>query len=221
MILDRYLDLIKPSLILWQFCTNDLINNSPELETGSVINNNGMVRPYWVNHQINYILPKQHAVDLQLLALQYCRLCYVVMNRLDRLQAANSKHTIETDTGVGKRAHAAFVESVKTTDEIMGMVRKRAGSTPIVGFLVGAWSPMGPEYVEAIDEVSRHNHILLLGDVDQAVQAGEEKGAVARAADGGHWNELGHRLAGEAIATDFRKYCLLNLCQSATASGSR
>ena len=140
------------------------------------------------------------------------------MNRLDRLQAANSKHTIETETGAGKPAHAAFVESVKTTDEIMGMVRKRAGSTPIVGFFVGAWSPMGPEYVEAIDEVSRHNHILLLGDVDQAVQAA---GSVARAADGGHWNELGHGLAGEAIATDFRKYCLLNLCQSATASGSR
>ena len=51
MILDRYLDLIKPSLILWQFCTNDFINNSPELETGSVINNNGIVRPYWVDHQ--------------------------------------------------------------------------------------------------------------------------------------------------------------------------
>jgi hypothetical protein len=221
MILDRYLDLIRPSLILWQFCTNDLINNSPQLETASVINNNGMVRPYWVNHQISYILPKQNAVDLQLLALQYCRLCYIVMNRLDRLQAANTKHTIETETGVGKPAHAAFVESVKTTDEIMAMVRKRAGSTPIVGFLVGAWSPFGPEYVKAFDDISRHNHILLLDDIDHAVQVAEEKGAVARAADGGHWNELGHRLAGEAIATDFRKYCLLNLCQSDATSGSR
>jgi hypothetical protein len=223
MILDRYFDLIKPSLILWQFCTNDLINNSPELETGSVINDNGMVRPYWVNHQISYILPKQNAIELRLLALRYCRLCYVIMNRLDQLKFAITKHTIETETGVGKPAHAAFLESVKTTDEIMGMVRKRAGSTPIVGFFVGGRSRFGPEYVEAIRDVSRHNHILLLGDgdIDQGVQAAEKRGAVARARDGGHWNEFGHRLVGEAIATEFRKHCLLNLCQSATASGPR
>jgi hypothetical protein len=86
---------------------------------------------------------------------------------------------METETGAGKPAHAAFLESVKTTDEIIGMVRKRAGSKPIVGFFGGAWIPMGPEYVEAIDEVSRHDHILLLSDVDQGVQAAEKRGAVA------------------------------------------
>jgi hypothetical protein len=75
--------------------------------------------------------------------------------------------------------------------------------------------------VEAIDDISRRNHILPLGDIDQVVRAAEEKGAVARAADGGHWNEVGHRLVGEAIATAFRKECLLNLCQSAPVSGRR
>jgi hypothetical protein len=142
------------------------------------------------------------------------------MIQWDRLVAASTKYTIETETGPGKPAHAAFLESVKTTNEIMGMVKKRAGSTPIIGFHVGAWSPFGPEYVEAIDDIARQNDILLLDDIDKAVQAAEKKGAVARAADGGHWNELGHRIAGEAIATHFKKYCLLNLCQSATASGS-
>ena len=94
--------------------------------------------------------------------------------------------------------------------------------SPSLGFFVGAWSPFGPEYAEAIDDISRRNHILPLGDIDQAVvQPAEEKGAVARAADGGHWNEVGHRLVGEAIATAFRKECLLNLCQSAAESGRR
>jgi hypothetical protein len=221
MILDRYIDLIKPSLILWQFCTNDLINNSPELETASAINNNGMVRPYWVNDQISYILPKKSAVRPQLLALEYCRFCYFVMIQWGRLQAARTNHTVETETGAGEPAHGAFLQSVKSTDEIMAMVKKRAGAIPIVSFLVGAWSPFGPEYVEAIDDISRRNHILPLGDIDQVVRAAEEKGAVARAADGGHWNEVGHRLVGEAIATAFRKECLLNLCQSAPVSGRR
>ena len=79
-----------------------------------------------------------------------------------------------------------------------------------------------PEFLIIGDFLYSGNHILPLGDIDQAVvQPAEEKGAVARAADGGHWNEVGHRLVGEAIATAFRKECLLNLCQSAAESGRR
>jgi hypothetical protein len=47
MILDRYYNVVKPDLIVWQYSTNDVVNNSPELETASRVNNNGMVRPYF------------------------------------------------------------------------------------------------------------------------------------------------------------------------------
>jgi hypothetical protein len=76
LIFDKYFDFVNPHLVLWQYSTNDFINNSPELETASRINNNGMVRPYWVNHQISYVLPKQSIRDFRLFALQYCRICY-------------------------------------------------------------------------------------------------------------------------------------------------
>jgi hypothetical protein len=58
LIFDKYFDLVKPDIVLWQYSMNDIINNSPELEAASRINNNGMVRPYLWNDQIQYILPK-------------------------------------------------------------------------------------------------------------------------------------------------------------------
>lgn len=214
LIFDKYFDSVKPDLVLWQYSTNDFINNSPELETASRINNNGMVRPYWVGHQINYILPKQDIIDLRLFAIQYCRICYVVLSRFDRLAAAKPKQTVETETSIGGSAHTAFRRSVAVTSEIMGMITRRAGSVPVVGFIVGVGKPYGPEYEEGLKEISRRHNIALLDDVERAVLSAEQKGAVVRAADGAHWNELGHSIAGETIAAGFAKACLLNLCRS-------
>jgi hypothetical protein len=208
MIFSKYFDRVKPDLVLWQYSTNDLINNSPELESTSSINNNGMLRPYWINHQIKYILPKKGR-EMRLFALQRCRICYLVLNRLDRL-AANSENTVETETAVGRKAHAAFLRSLSVTNEIMAKLSKLAGLVPIAAFIVGVGSPYGPEYVEGLREISRLHNIILLTDIDEAILGAEKKGAIVRAADGSHWNELGHDIAGRAIADSLRTSGLLN-----------
>jgi hypothetical protein len=60
MILDRYVDKINPDMVLWQFCANDLIINSHELESASFSNNNQMKRPYYENDQIKWLFPRQY-----------------------------------------------------------------------------------------------------------------------------------------------------------------
>jgi hypothetical protein len=209
MIFSKYFDRVRPDLVLWQYSANDLINNSPELEAASSINNNGLVRPYWINHRISYILPKKQGRGVRLFALQHCRICYMVLNRLDRL-AAKIEKTVETETGIGGRAHAAFLRSLAVTDEIIEKVSKVAGRVPIVAFIVGGSSPFGPEYIEGLREISRRHNIIPLTDIDEAILGAEKKGAIVRAADGSHWNELGHDIAGRAIADSLRTSGLLN-----------
>jgi len=212
MILDKYFDMIKPDLILWQFSTNDFVNNSPEMETASRINNNGMVRPYLWNNQIQSILPKPYSKKIRLFALQYCRFCYTILTRLDRLDAVKPLKTVETETFIGGPSHSMFIDSLRVTDAIMERVRKRAGPIPIFAFVVGTGAPYGPEYEEGLIEISRHHKIVLLDDIDRTVLTAEKAGVIARAEDGSHWNEVGHRIAGEAIANSLR---------SAKALGSR
>jgi hypothetical protein len=203
MILDRFYDLIKPDLIVWQYSTNDLVNNLPELETASTINNNGLVRPYWVGGRVVHVLPKSFATTVREAALRYCRVCYFVLNRIDRLRARVSLNTVETETSPGERSHDLFRRAVDVTDQIMGMVRTRAGSVPIVGFIVDGGYPYGSEYVEALTEISQRHNILLL-DVERPVVTAEAEGISVRAEDQSHWNETGHGIAGEALRYSLR-----------------
>ena len=198
MLLDKYFDVIKPGLIIWEFSTNDIVNNSPELEMASTINNNDMVRPYWVDGSVRYILPRSHATTLRLLALRYSRLLYILLTRLDSLGVMMNLHTVERDSSPNEPAHPQFLRAVAATDEIIGMVRKRVGNTPIVGFTVGADPVYGPEYIEGINQVAQ-NHDLILADVEGPVLDAEEHGTIVRAEDGSHWNETGHHIAGLAL----------------------
>lgn len=203
MILNRYFDLIKPDLVLWQYSTNDFINNSPELEAASRINNNGLVRPYLWPDEIQYILPKR-LPEVRAFSIRYCRFCYVILNRLDKLHAQMPLETVEMETHIGGSAYCMFLQSLKVTDKIMEMVRGRAGSIPIIAFVVGTGFPYGSEYEGGFTEISRHHNIILLDGIDHAVREAEKAGKIARSADRSHWNDLGHRIAGQALADSLR-----------------
>jgi len=208
MILDRYFDLIKPDLVLWQFAANDIINNSPTLEKASNLNNNGLVRPYLVDGKIQYILARERTANPRLFALKYCRLCYMLFNRIDRLRAASAA-TVETETSAGKSAHRAFLNSVEITDTIMGKVAARAGTVPVASFIV--YGPGYEEYQEALAQVSRKHGFVSLPDIKKGTLGAKEKKTVL-AADGSHWNNEGHRLVGKTLADAIRSACLLHTC---------
>jgi hypothetical protein len=65
MILDRYIDTIRPDVILWQYCANDFINNDNELERLSLVNNNGWVRPYLQKGQVLLLSPKESSLQVR------------------------------------------------------------------------------------------------------------------------------------------------------------
>ena len=58
MVLEDFLSVIKPDVIVWQLSSNDIVNNSYELEFLSVKDNNGLRRPYLEDGNIVYRLPK-------------------------------------------------------------------------------------------------------------------------------------------------------------------
>jgi len=62
MILEKYVDEIRPDILVLQFCSNDFINNDYELELRSRRNNNGMRRPYLTENGVTYRLPKKFPV---------------------------------------------------------------------------------------------------------------------------------------------------------------
>ena len=117
LIFDKYVDLIKPDIVLWQFSNNDIINNAPDLEAASTINNNGLVRPYLVNGHIHTV-SNNAATMVPSISPRYCRLYYLVANRLQRLEGEQDRCARSSEMGVGNGAHTLFLNSVKITEQI-------------------------------------------------------------------------------------------------------
>ena len=200
LILDRYLDTIQPDAILWQYCVNDFINNDNALERLSHINNNGWIRPYWRDGSIQLLSPKESSIQVRDWINRHSRFLYFVVTRLDRLRAANTRDTVEVDIEAEGMRHAGFARSVRTTDELMGKVRARVGSRPIMAFDCAQAEP----YNQAFRDISTHHAITYWEDVAPVVQAAADRGEDVYAADGGHWNERGHELVAQRLATHLR-----------------
>ena len=52
LLLEKYFEIIKPSIILHQFCTNDFFDNSIEISRLSTSHNQYYRRPYYINGKI-------------------------------------------------------------------------------------------------------------------------------------------------------------------------
>ena len=200
LVFDRYLDLVRPDVILWQYCINDFINNDNELERLSRINNNGWVRPYWRNGTVQLLSPKESSLRIRDWINRHSRFLYFVVTRLDRLQAANTRDTVEVDIEAEGMRHAGFARAVAVTDELMRRVRARAGTRPIMAFNCVEEEP----YNQAFRDISAHHAIAYWGDVAQVVQDADTRGEDVFGADGSHWNERGHELAAQALAKHLR-----------------
>ena len=61
LLLDRWVDVIRPGLILVQAHPNDVVNNSHALESRSTTDNNQMTRPYWEDGRVVPRFPENAA----------------------------------------------------------------------------------------------------------------------------------------------------------------
>jgi hypothetical protein len=192
MVLDRYLERIRPRLIVWQFMTNDYINNSLELERGSRINNNGAVRPYLIDGRVEYVMPR--AWPLLRRWMSEWRLGEFLLSRVDRLMARLP--TVEQRIAAEGMEHAGFRRSMAITSELLGRVKERAGRIPVILFCADGREP----FFTATKRIAAERGIAFVGEVAEGLRAAEARHVEVRSADGEHWNEEGHRIAGEALS---------------------
>ena len=199
--LDQYLGIVEPDIVLWQFSSNDLVNNSPELETASKRNNNDMTRPYLVEGDVVFLLPKGRFAIFREFASRYSRFLAAIFHRVDKLHAAIDNYSVEDDIVREGFQHAGFLRAIRVTDTLMGKVRARTGNIPILSFS----SDGGQPYNEAFKQISAHYNILFFEGVGELIQEKANNGLDVFAEDHAHWNENGHRVVGDLLAKLFRE----------------
>ncbi len=195
MIADEYLDLIKPDLILLQFCSNDFANNSPALERLSPQNNSRMRRPYLIkDDQIEYILPKSWPA-LRNFANHHSQFLAFLFSAYD-VKSMDIQNDIFHSIVQNETDFPEYKEAVKTTRKLLERLKNRANPIPVATFCVGDYNPYAHDYQTLCEELE----LILVPGVKKAIREYENRGEVVLAADKGHWNERGHRICAEVLA---------------------
>jgi uncharacterized membrane protein YhaH (DUF805 family) len=193
MLLDEWVDTIKPDWVLLQMHPNDLVNNSHALESRSTTNNNQMTRPYWEHGRVVMRFPENAAWGpiYNLVRHSYLlRLLNVNLSVL-RADAAGSVERSATSDDPDVR------EATDTTVELLALMHRRANA-PVVVFSAKT-DGYFPFWLAS--DVCRRAGVIYLPGVGEAVDAADAAGepVTGRPVDA-HWNGGGHALAARVIA---------------------
>ena len=206
LIIDRFIDQIKPDLVLLQVCSNDFIDNVWLLESASFINCHYMVKPYYENGRIEYRYPRGPILLRRYLTF-YSRLVYLILERIDMFLAELAKRriiqTVEFKIEGGADLEQ-FRQSVLVTSELLEKIKSRCGRDLLIAFLVNDIEP----YFSRFKLMFKKFGIEFVEEIPRVIRNAEMQGNKLRLPDGGHWNKDGNRICGEYLAKYIKSHIL-------------
>jgi hypothetical protein len=188
LMLDKWVDKIKPDLVVWETCSNDFIDNYPQLEIACGYKV-GQRRPYLDRDgTIFYRRPLNLWQRLKEPIWFYRWL----NDRWDMVKfnaTKQEKKSGEYYIANEKREYRPFNEAVKRTEKIVSMIRKRLPKgTKLIAFSADTYEPQVGEMKRIFEE----NGFPFLEDPAQGLEAMEVEQKIAlKAVDHYHWNEKG------------------------------
>lgn len=197
MILDQYYDQIKPDIFVLQFCYNDFINNSLELESNSIYNNNRRLRPYWQEDgSVKNAYPARLPLRLLNDYSMFFQLVLTTTEKIWNSQVHKKEKTTEAFIASQEQAYAPFEKSIQVTEALLRKMKERLD--PDVRFLILHVGTYDDPYFQAIQSISESLNIEFVSESSEHPQLVANAPEVM-AKDHFHWNEAGHKIAAEAL----------------------
>ena len=192
MILNRYVDSVRPDLIVWQLSANDLVNNDYFLETKNPAGAR-MLRPFYENGEVVHRFPSSSAV------VKYSRLVRFVSARVAMIRGHGfNAASLERER---RNYPDALERSIGTTRLLMRRATERAGQIPIVAFVAE-----GDSYADSVlQSAAVASGWRFIPGIRDSIEAERARGLrVDGMPRDGHWNAHGHAIAGRVIARSLR-----------------
>jgi len=207
LVVDRYIDIVKPDLVVLQVCSNDFINNTWELERRSYLHSNYQKRPYYEKGKINYRFPRG-PVFLRKTILPYSRLVGRLLFRseakLSDLAKEGRLKTVEARIEEEGLDFALFRRSVGVTSGLIRKIQKRCGSIPIVAFTTFDDEP----YFSQFKKIFKGRGIDFLEQIPRLTWEAEIHVGKEKERNYLHWGKKGNIACGKHLADYIRKHFL-------------
>ena len=197
--LEQVIDKIKPNVVVLQFCENDFINNSFDLEKASIYHNNQQRRPYLnLRGEIYYANPAQNS--LARFVVNHSKLLSFLLPKIKILLERSSAKKSANQAQYESFKPEDYRQAEKITDlgiQKIKLICKKNNAT-LVSFPVDA--PVRTTQTKTPYELlMQQNGIEILGNVPAAIAKLERAGICCRAKDEAHWNHLGHRVCAQTL----------------------
>lgn len=206
MILEQYLSLIQPDLIVLQYCSNDFKDNYADLERISNYNVKER-RPYrMADGSISYIRPVSWGYVLGEYSafFRFLRDKWISLSRCEK----EGDTYVDVTRGEYRIAHEhrrfkLYDEAVQCTHDLLKAFKEESGTDiPMISFMADNTRPEREDFEAILQELDipyTYDHLQLLYTAKQA-------GEIVHTGDGYHWNERGHELVAKGLVEIIRKY---------------
>lgn len=201
MSINLYFERIQPDIVIWQFCGNDFINNSWELESKSFENSSHMRRPYWENGNIVF---KHPAGGLGWWSEKsyLIRKFVVLKSSFDKRRKPTIEKTITQNSPL-------LVDSLNATKAILTEAIARYPGVTFYSFFAGS-EYFGWE-IDAYMKTCTVEGMRCLPEIHQQTLKALRDGVKVQGSKDGHWTEIGHQIAGTALRDRLKRDVLLRL----------
>ncbi len=202
LVIDRYINFIKPDLVILQVTDNDFFDNLWDLDFGCLTIRT-LTRPYYKDGKIKF-LPAKRLFCLRYLQ-PHIRLINFVLVRIDALYTIPDFIKIWNDIEKRDLESKQFQESVAITSELINKIKSRCGMIPLISFIVTDKEP----YFTQFKAIFKNADIDFIEKIPQLIRGFEIKNGVDyKAKDKVHWDEKGNRICAEYLTAYLKKYIL-------------
>lgn len=204
LVLDKWIDRIKPDLVILQLCHNDFINNSVELTRLSAKNQCQVDQPYLSPEGSIFYQNPGYGVFSSAVSMIPSRLLHSLAYRIDNRKGIPLREdTIENVVEQEGFNFPPFVKAVEITDRLLAMFRDRCGDTPLIVFNVDGREP----YASAFNRICAKHGIEQIAGIPEAIETARRGGGGVVAEDQAHWTGAGHKICGEILSEKLGSKC--------------
>ena len=201
MLLEKYLPVVRPDVVVLQFCSNDFLNNHYEVERHSRLNNNRRRRPYLdTDGQVFYGTPARWGWNWLDERSMFFDLIFTRLERMLNRTASpeqNSEYRIEQEG----TAWAPYAQSIEVTERLLRKFRDQLPQgTQLLVFTVDNYKP----FYDTVCGICYQQGIPFVSYIPQHLDSLDSAGQTTRSLDGTHWNELGHAVAADILACEMK-----------------
>ena len=194
--LKEKISIIKPDILIHQFCSNDFIGNSIQIEKNTYLRSQYIFRPYLINNEIFYHNKINHKIYKLLYSYSF------IFKTIDNL-VTNSQYLKDGSYFKKKFSKKMYNESVNTTDRIIKKIKKLVGDDKLY-FIVNCYDRDNLSDKNLAKIISK-NKIYSSEQPLLKLKDAEDKGEDIFASDGGHLNDIGNKIYGLEIAKEILK----------------